>query len=109
MAAVLRCTTLAIRTDPLEAPTPQTVAPWAEVLAFLQHVATLAEAGTAFQLVETPGQVAWRRRPRSCRTGEGRGRAPPPSFACKDLSAVCPDGLVERRPLTRRQRGEDEG
>ncbi len=58
MAAVLCCTTLAIRTDPLEAPTPQTVAPWAEVLAFLQHVATLAEAGTAFQLVETPGQVA---------------------------------------------------
>ena len=48
MAAVLRCTTLAIRTDPLEAPTPQTVAPWEEVLAFLQHVATLAEAGTAF-------------------------------------------------------------
>ena len=31
MAAVLCCTTLAIRTDPLEAPTPQTVAPWAGI------------------------------------------------------------------------------
>lgn len=40
------------------APTPQTVVPWADVLAFLQHLETSAEAGTAFHLVETPGQVA---------------------------------------------------
>jgi len=32
--------------------------PWPEVLAFLHHLEALAEAGTAFQLVETPGQVA---------------------------------------------------
>lgn len=37
---------------------PQTVVPWSEVLAFLHHLEALAEAGTAFQLVETPSQVA---------------------------------------------------
>lgn len=58
MSDVLRSLTLPIRTDPLEAPTTQTLAPWPEVIAFLQHLAALAEAGTAFQLVETPGQVA---------------------------------------------------
>ena len=41
-----------------EALTPQTMAPWSEVLAFLHYLAVLAEAGTVFQLVETPGQVA---------------------------------------------------
>lgn len=58
MMDVLRRTTLAVRTDPLEDPTPQTVMPWAEVLAFLPHLEALAEAGTAFQLGETPGHVA---------------------------------------------------
>ena len=59
MTDLLRSTTLAVRTDPLNAPTPQTVAPWPEVLVFLHHLEALAGAGTAFQLVETPGQVAW--------------------------------------------------
>lgn len=59
MTDPLRSTTLAVRTDPLEAPTPQTVAPWPEVLAFLHHLEALAAAGTAFQLVETPGQIAY--------------------------------------------------
>lgn len=58
MSDQLRSTTLAVRTDPLAAPTPQTVAPWPDVLAFLHHLEALAAAGTAFQLVETPGQVA---------------------------------------------------
>jgi hypothetical protein len=58
MTDILRSTILAVRTDPLETPTPQILAPWAEVLAFLHHLEALAEAGTAFQLVETPGQVA---------------------------------------------------
>ncbi len=58
MADVLRSTPLPVRTDPLEAPTPQTVVPWAEVLAFVHSLEVLAAARTAFQLVETPGQVA---------------------------------------------------
>lgn len=58
MTDLLRSTTLAVRTDPLAAPTPQTLAPWSEVVAFLHHLEVLAAAGTAFQLVETPGQVA---------------------------------------------------
>ncbi len=39
---LLRNTTRAIRHDPLEAPTPQTVAPWPEVVAFLHHLEALA-------------------------------------------------------------------
>jgi hypothetical protein len=58
MADVLRSMTLPIRTDPLEAAMPQMMAPWTEVRAFLQHLEALAAAGTAFHLVETPGQVA---------------------------------------------------
>ena len=58
MADVLRSITLPIRTDPLDAPTPQIMVPWSEVLAFLHHLEALAGAGTAFQRVETPGQVA---------------------------------------------------
>lgn len=54
----LSSTTIAVRTDPLAAPTPQTLAPWSEVVAFLHHLEALAAAGTAFQLVETAGQVA---------------------------------------------------
>jgi len=38
MPDVLWRTTLVIRTDPCEAPMPQTVVPWAEALAFLQHL-----------------------------------------------------------------------
>lgn len=56
MAAVLCRTTLPVRTDPLEAAAPQMMAPWAEVLALLHHLEALAEAGAAFQLVETPGR-----------------------------------------------------
>lgn len=55
MTDLRRSTTLAVRTDPLAAPMAQTIASWPEVLAFLPH---LAAAGTAMQLVETPGQVA---------------------------------------------------
>jgi hypothetical protein len=58
MADILRSTTLPVCPDLLEAPTPQTVVPWPEVLAFLHHLEALAEADTAFPLVETPGQVA---------------------------------------------------
>ncbi len=58
MTDLLRSTTLAVRTDPLNAPVSQTVAPWPDVLAFLHHLKALSTAGTAFQLVETPGQVA---------------------------------------------------
>ena len=58
MTNMLRSTTIPVRTDPLEAPTPQTMVPWLEVLAFLPHLEALVDAGTPFQLVETPGQVA---------------------------------------------------
>ncbi|MGE3542018.1 MAG: hypothetical protein AB7N91_31960 [Candidatus Tectimicrobiota bacterium] len=55
---ILYSLTLPVRTDPLVAPTPQTLTRWADVLAFLHHLAALAAAGTAFQLVEKVGQVA---------------------------------------------------
>lgn len=58
MTDLLRSTTLAVRTDPLNAPVSQTVVPWPDVLAFLHHLEALSTAGTAFHLVETPGQVA---------------------------------------------------
>lgn len=57
MADLLRNTTIAVRTDPLAAPTPQTVAPWPDVLAFLHHLETLVKEGKSFHLVETPSQV----------------------------------------------------
>ncbi len=58
MTDTLRSPTCAVRLDPLDAPTPQTLAPWLEGLAFLQHLAARPAAGTAFRLVETPGQLA---------------------------------------------------
>jgi hypothetical protein len=47
MADILRSTIIPVRTE------------WPEVLVFLRQLEALAAAGTAFQLVETPGQVAW--------------------------------------------------
>lgn len=57
MADVLRSATIPVRVDSTQAPTPQTVVAWQDVLAFLHHLEALTEAGTSFQLVETPGQV----------------------------------------------------
>jgi hypothetical protein len=42
MPDTLRRTTIAVWNDPLEAPTPQTLAPWPEVLTFLHHLEALA-------------------------------------------------------------------
>ena len=96
MAAVLCRTTLPVRTDPLEAAAPQMMAPWAEVLALLHHLEALAEAGAAFQLVETPGQVAGRRGRRPGGTGEGESRARvvrlsrPEPYAGQGRACLCP-------------------
>src|SRR5712691_6215048 len=57
MADVLRSTTLPVRTDPLDAPTPQTMVPWPEVLAFLHHlVVYLHPADNYPSLIRRPSQ-----------------------------------------------------
>src|SRR5882724_1897682 len=99
MAAVLCRTTLPGRTDPLEAAAPQMMAPWAEVLALLPHLEALAEAGAAFQLVETPGQVA-------CVVADApaapvKARAAPASCGCQGLSRT--RGKAERACVLRGQ------